>query len=200
VTGSSTTFSSESVGKNAGFTSLFGTAAEDTKTKTSFGAQVADGADLTKALQEKAQEKADEKPDGTEETPKAAALPESVEQINGEEGEKRLFDAQDAKLYVFHKKEGEQPKWQECGRGSLHVNKNTESGCCRIIMRREKSKQLALNSRLFPDMMCNVNGDKEVRITCADEDGAIQMYSVRVLRSTGGAKQLAQVITDNKAQ
>ena len=58
--------------------------------------------------------------------------------------------------------EGEQPKWQECGRGSLHVNKNTESGCCRIIMRREKSKQLALNSRLFPDMMCNVNGDKEV--------------------------------------
>ena len=34
----------------------------------------------------------------------AAALPESVEQINGEEGEKRLFDAQDAKLYVFHKK------------------------------------------------------------------------------------------------
>jgi len=188
--------------KSGAFTSMFGSCGgdrkEEDKEKASFdaAAAAAPAADLAKALQEKAQEEKKDVDDVVQ-TPKAAVseLPE-VDQKTGEEGEQRLFAANDVKLYMF--KKGAENRWKECGRGALHVNRNTESGCCRIIMRRANTHQLVLNARLWADMLCDQLGEKEVRISCADEDGAIQMYSVRVLQGSGCAKELAKVIDENK--
>jgi len=188
-----------------GFTSLFGTAAatesgDQATTKTSFNTAAEDDADLNdfkSKLQEskKTENEEGEAPATTTAVPTKAAvdLPEEIDHKTGEEGENRIFSAQDVKLYHFS-----DSKWKECGRGSLHVNKHVENGYSRVIMRREKTNKLVLNGRLWPEMMCQLIGEKEVRLSFADDDGTVNMFSLRVLRGTGGAKEMVQVIQANK--
>ncbi len=67
-------------------------------------------------------------------------------------------------------------------------------------MRRANTHQLVLNARLWPKMMCDLAGEKEVRVSCADEDGAIQTYALRVMAGSANAKELAHVISSNKGE
>jgi len=194
-----------------GFTSLFGgggAATEEKGDKASFNEAAAsknDDADLKGMLQEtkKAQQAAaEDDKDKAPKSPKAvnkavAELPDEVELKTGEEGEERVFTAQDVKLYVFC---AEESKFKDRGRGMLHVNKNTTEGYTRVIMRRAITHTLGLNNRLWADMTCKAISDKEVRLsfTTSDDGGGIEMYSVRVIRPAGGGKDLAAAVEANK--
>jgi hypothetical protein len=89
---------------------------------------------------------------------------------------------------------------------------------------RANTHQLVLNGRLWPEMMCQLIGEKaspslashssavlplplprpsmqEVRVSFTDAEGSVMMFSIRVLRGNeGGAKELSEVIAANKGE
>ena len=149
----------------------------------------------TKKAQKEAAADGEDKPTETESSKSGvvAELLPGGEHKTGEEDEEHLFMAQDVKVYNFN-----DGKWKECGRGELHVNKNTAKNYSRVIMRRKNTRQVVLNGRLWPEMMSKVVSDKEVRLSFTDDEGGVQMFSIRVLRPAGGAKELNNIIEANK--
>jgi hypothetical protein len=114
---------------------------------------------------------------------------EEVETCTGEENERCVFQVR-AKLFTFGKPhaadgEGEEkeaaaadaPKagskdgpgvWNVTGIGNLRINvpKDESSGARpRIVMRRQKTFQVCLNTYLFESMLCDKAGPKDVRFT-----------------------------------
>lgn len=109
---------------------------------------------------------------------------EEVETCTGEENERCVFQVR-AKLFTFgkpategkddgDKKESEKEKagagcWNVAGIGNLKLNvpkaDDHPGARPRIVMRRQKTFQVCLNTYLFETMLCDKAGPKDVRFT-----------------------------------
>ncbi|XP_068685132.1 E3 SUMO-protein ligase RanBP2-like [Montipora foliosa] len=75
-------------------------------------------------------------------------LPEKVECRTGEEGEEVLF-CERCKLFRY---DGEASEWKERGIGDIKILRNTSSGKCRVLMRREQIFKLCANHMISADV------------------------------------------------
>ena len=109
----------------------------------------------------------------------------SPQKTSGGKDDEKSDDTQDDKK-DGEKKAGDKkqdPSWVVIGIGNLKINV-PKPDCAdktrrpRVIMRRQKTFQLCLNSYLFANMICDRAGPKDVRFTgmkSADDDKAMQL-------------------------
>ena len=95
------------------------------------------------------------------------------------------------------------------GIGNLKINvpnsdASDKSGRPRVIMRRQKTFQLCLNSYLFANMVCDRAGPKDIRFTgtkmgedASDDKGALATFLVRV-KEEDAAQELIEAINKHK--
>ena len=119
-----------------------------------------------------------------------------------------------AKPAEEEKKEGdagkkEESQWLVVGIGNLKINvpnsdTSDKSGRPRVIMRRQKTFQLCLNSYLFANMVCDRAGPKDIRFTgtkmgedASDDKGALATFLVRV-KEEDAAQELIEAINKHK--
>lgn len=109
----------------------------------------------------------------------------------GEEGEECLAEAR-VKLFIF----GADKSWVDLGVGIFKVNKRKDEGAGpnRILCRGEASGLVLLNSAITKDgTKVDWPGQKDVKITCVNQEGKLASYLVRN-KEVEGAKQLADAI------
>jgi hypothetical protein len=173
--------------------------------KTEVGAEDKEGGDAADEEEDAEKEVAVTKSD-------AVVQLQEVETSTGEEDEEVVFQVR-AKLFTFgvpgsgaegaegegDKKEGEsnaeekkdaKPTWNVTGVGNLKLNvpkadAADKSRRPRIVMRRQKTFQVCLNTYLFDSMVCDKAGPKDVRFTgMRSEEGsaeaALATYLIRV--------------------
>jgi len=92
----------------------------------------------------------------------------------GEEDEVHVFEAK-AKLFVYDK----ESSWKDRGLGILHLNHDPKTGSSRLVMRADAVFRVMLNVALFDTMICELSGDKDVRVS-GFEDGKITTFWLRV--------------------
>jgi len=102
---------------------------------------------------------------------------EEVEVVTGEEEESNVLAA-NGKLYLF---DSEKRNWTERGRGQFRLNDDpvSEPGHLksRLVMRTVGSLRVILNTKLWPDMVCEKADEKKVRISAFDE-GVVKVFLI----------------------
>jgi len=100
-----------------------------------------------------------------------------VDVVTGEETESNVLQA-NVKLYIF---DSDKKNWIERGRGSLRLNDDPSSTLghlrSRLVMRTVGSLRVVLNTKLFPNMICEKANEKNVRIS-AMEDNEVKIFLV----------------------
>jgi len=100
-----------------------------------------------------------------------------VDVVTGEESESNVLQAQ-VKLYIFDK---EKRNWTERGRGLLRLNDSPVSTPghlkSRLVMRTTGNMRVVLNTKLWPDMICEKANEKNVRISALDE-GEVKIFLI----------------------
>ena len=102
----------------------------------------------------------------------------------------RAFVERTSKSKVKEEKKDAKPTWNVTGVGNLKLNvpkadAADKSRRPRIVMRRQKTFQVCLNTYLFDSMVCDKAGPKDVRFTgMRSEEGsaeaALATYLIRV--------------------
>merc|ERR1712098_739586 len=100
-----------------------------------------------------------------------------VDVVTGEEEESNVLKA-NVKLYIF---DTEKKNWVERGRGMLRLNDDPSSTVghlrSRLVMRTVGSLRVVLNTKLFPNMVCEKANEKNVRIS-AQEEGVLKVFLI----------------------
>lgn len=95
---------------------------------------------------------------------------EEVTVVTGEEEESNVLKI-NVKLYLFN---SEAKTWTERGRGMLRLNDAPVSTPghlkSRLVMRTSGSLRVVLNTKLWPEMVCQRPNEKSVRISAMDGD------------------------------
>jgi len=93
-----------------------------------------------------------------------------VDVVTGEEEESNVLQA-NVKMYLF---DTEKRNWTERGRGVLRLNDDPVSTPghlkSRLVMRTVGSLRVVLNTKLWPNMICEKANEKNVRISAMEED------------------------------
>ena len=83
-----------------------------------------------------------------------------------------------AKLYVFDKAGS---SWTEKGRGCLRLNDDVSGesgGGSRVVMRREGTLRVILNTKLFAGMSVESPSEKNIRMTGMDGEGQARIFLI----------------------
>ncbi|RKP23694.1 hypothetical protein SYNPS1DRAFT_30551 [Syncephalis pseudoplumigaleata] len=97
-----------------------------------------------------------------------------VKVVTGEEEEKKLFEMR-GKLYEF-----EDNTWRERGVGLCHINTSkSDEKSRRLVMRRDRTMQLILNTKLVPGMEPSVK-DKSIYFSGMNLAGEPRSFAIRV--------------------
>jgi len=100
-----------------------------------------------------------------------------VDVVTGEEEESNVFQV-NVKLYIF---DTDKKNWVERGRGMLRLNDDPSSTVghlrSRLVMRTVGSLRVVLNTKLFPNMVCEKANEKNVRIS-AQEEGVLKVFLI----------------------
>jgi len=95
---------------------------------------------------------------------------DEVTVFTGEEEESNVLQSA-VKLYLF---DTETKNWQERGRGQIRLNDAPASTPghiqSRLVMRTHGSLRVVLNTKLWPEMVCEKVNDKNIRISGWDDD------------------------------
>jgi len=93
-----------------------------------------------------------------------------VDVVTGEEEESNVLQA-NVKMYLF---DSEKRNWTERGRGVLRLNDDPVSTPghlkSRLVMRTVGSLRVVLNTKLWPNMICEKANEKNVRISAMEEN------------------------------
>jgi len=93
-----------------------------------------------------------------------------VDVVTGEEEESNVLQA-NVKMYLF---DSEKRNWTERGRGVLRLNDDPVSTPghlkSRLVMRTVGSLRVVLNTKLWPNMVCEKANEKNVRISAMEEN------------------------------
>jgi len=93
-----------------------------------------------------------------------------VDVVTGEEEESNVLQA-NVKMYLF---DTEKRNWTERGRGVLRLNDDPVSTPghlkSRLVMRTVGSLRVVLNTKLWPNMICEKANEKNVRISAMEEN------------------------------
>jgi len=112
-----------------------------------------------------------------------------VDVVTGEEEESNVLKA-NVKLYIF---DTEKKNWVERGRGMLRLNDDPSSTVghlrSRLVMRTVGSLRVILNTKLFPNMVCEKANEKNVRIS-AQEEGVLKVFLI-----SGSPKDADKIFT-----
>lgn len=74
----------------------------------------------------------------------------------------------------------ESGSWRERGRGVLRLNDAADGGGARLVVRVAGSLRVALNTKLWPDMVAERAGTKSLRITASDAHQQVKLYLIMV--------------------
>merc|ERR1719244_219219 len=100
-----------------------------------------------------------------------------VDVVTGEEEESNVLQA-NVKMYLF---DTEKRNWAERGRGLLRLNDSPVSTPghlkSRLVMRTTGNMRVVLNTKLWPDMICEKANEKNVRISALDE-GEVKIFLI----------------------
>jgi len=100
-----------------------------------------------------------------------------VDTVTGEEAESNVLQAQ-VKLYIFDK---EKRNWTERGRGLARLNDSSVSTPghlqSRLVVRTSGNMRVVLNTKLWPDMICEKANEKSIRISALDE-GEVKIFLI----------------------
>lgn len=95
---------------------------------------------------------------------------DEVAVVTGEEEESNVLQS-NVKLYIF---DTATKNWQERGRGQIRLNDAPASTPghiqSRLVMRTHGSLRVVLNTKLWPEMVCEKVNEKNIRISGWDED------------------------------
>jgi len=95
---------------------------------------------------------------------------DEVAVVTGEEEESNVLQSS-AKLHIF---DTATKNWQERGRGNIRLNDAPASTPghiqSRLVMRTHGSLRVVLNTKLWPEMVCEKVNEKNIRISAFDED------------------------------
>jgi len=112
-----------------------------------------------------------------------------VDVVTGEEEESNVFQV-NVKLYIF---DSDKKNWVERGRGMLRLNDDPSSTAghlrSRLVMRTVGSLKVVLNTKLFPNMICEKANEKNVRIS-AMEDNDLKVFLI-----SGSPKDAEKIYT-----
>jgi len=93
-----------------------------------------------------------------------------VDVVTGEEEESNVLQA-NVKMYLF---DTEKRNWAERGRGVLRLNDDPVSTPghlkSRLVMRTVGSLRVVLNTKLWPNMICEKASEKNIRISAMEEN------------------------------
>jgi len=93
-----------------------------------------------------------------------------VDVVTGEEEESNVLQA-NVKMYLF---DSEKKNWVERGRGVLRLNDDPVSTPghlrSRLVMRTVGSLRVVLNTKLWPNMVCEKANEKSIRISAMEEN------------------------------
>ncbi|KAI8055463.1 hypothetical protein BDF22DRAFT_742050 [Syncephalis plumigaleata] len=96
-----------------------------------------------------------------------------VKVVTGEEEEEKLFEMR-GKLYEF-----EDNTWRERGIGLCHININKDdSNSARLVMRRDKTMQVILNTKLVPGMEPSVK-DASIYFRGTNVSGEPRSFAIK---------------------
>ncbi|XP_069130814.1 E3 SUMO-protein ligase RanBP2-like isoform X2 [Argopecten irradians] len=107
------------------------------------------------------------------------SLPEAVAVVTGEENDEILYEHR-AKLYRFDKQE-----WKERGLGNVKILHNSESGKCRLLMRRDQIHKVCCHHYITQDLelkpMPKTDGKALVwfAMDFSDENPSMENFSIR---------------------
>ncbi|KAJ1461563.1 hypothetical protein M885DRAFT_611192 [Pelagophyceae sp. CCMP2097] len=135
--------------------------------------------------------------DGADDAAKKEAAAPLEPRPNGEENE-RLVTQQRCKLYELTK-EGESQAWRERGVGQCRVLQNVgDAGVVRVVMRREQTHALMLNTSLSGDAthVCK-HAETSLRLTCAASATESSTYLLK-LKTRGERDALVDAIEASK--
>jgi hypothetical protein len=140
--------------KDLGFSSV---------TATPAGAESECGGEGGKTLSEAAAEL-------TQQTNSNKRKYEQVTVVTGEEEESNVLKC-NVKLFIF---DSANRNWMERGRGVLRLNDSPNSTpghvFSRLVMRTHGTQRVVLNTKLWPEMVCEKVNDKNIRISAWDEN------------------------------
>jgi len=112
-----------------------------------------------------------------------------VDVVTGEETESNVLQA-NVKLYIF---DTDKKNWVERGRGMLRLNDDPSSTLghlrSRLVMRTVGSLRVVLNTKLFPNMICEKANEKNVRISAMEEN------EVKIFLISGSPKDADKIYT-----
>jgi len=112
-----------------------------------------------------------------------------VDVVTGEEEESNVLKA-NVKLYIF---DSDKKNWVERGRGGIRLNDDPSSTPghlrSRLVMRTAGSLRVILNTKLFPNMICEKANEKNVRISAMEEN------VLRVFLISGSPKDADKIFT-----
>ncbi|KAJ0180048.1 hypothetical protein K1T71_004639 [Dendrolimus kikuchii] len=115
-------------------------------------------------------------------------LPTNNVTTTGEEGETNVLQIS-CRLFAW-----ESGSWRERGRGLLRLNDSAQGGQgARLVVRVVGSLRVALNTKLWPDMVVQLAGSKSLRITATDAQNQVKLFLI--MGAPGDIIQLHRAIT-----